>query len=231
VTPSRPRAVAFDVNETMFSLEPVGTALTELGLPPGSLQVWFARVLRDGFALAATGAYRPFRELGATTLAGLLREADIEPDGDAIRGVLGRFRQLPPYPDVEPALARLRDEDVTVVTLTNGHADTVQAMLEHAGLEGYVEATLSVDDVGIWKPRPEPYHHAAEHCGVPPEELALVAAHSWDVHGAARAGLTSGYVDRLEGVFIEGFDPPHVSGSTLVEVVDGLLDLAGQVGA
>jgi 2-haloacid dehalogenase len=222
---SRPAVVAFDVNETLFSLDPVREEFAAAGLGAEAVPLWFARLLRDGFALAATGGFRAFRDLAADGLELLLREQGRGPDPDLAVGVLARFRELPPQPDAEPAFRRLRAGGVRIVTLTNGHADTVQAMLANAGLEGYVEASLSVDDAGVWKPRPEPYRHAAERCGVAPSALALVAVHSWDVHGANGAGLVTGYAPRLEGAFLGGFTPPDVIGATLDEVAAGLLAL------
>lgn len=223
--PVRPEVVAFDVNETLFSLDRVAEAFGAAGLGPETLRIWFARILRDGIALAATGDYRPFRDLGATHLEGLLRESGLPPHPELVLDVFGRFRALRAYPDVEPAFTRLRDAGVRIVTLTNGHADTVTAMLGNAGLADFVEACLSVDDPGYWKPRPEPYRYAAQRCGVEPSALALVAVHSWDVHGAKRAGLVTGYSTRLEGAFVDGFAAPDVVGASLVEVVDGLIAL------
>jgi hypothetical protein len=60
-------AVAFDVNETLFSLDRLGPAFTDVGLDPGLVPLWFARLLRDGFALTAIGGYRPFADLAAET--------------------------------------------------------------------------------------------------------------------------------------------------------------------
>jgi 2-haloacid dehalogenase len=62
-------------------------------------------------------------------------------------------------------------------------------------------------------------------CGVPPERMAPVAAHSWDNHGAHRAGLPTGWVSRLEGSWNELFDPPDVTGPDLVAVDGKLLAL------
>lgn len=225
VTPARPSVVVFDVNETLFSLGLVRDTFTEAGLGAEAVPLWFARVLRDGIALAATGDYRAFRDLAAGALEALLREQGRGEDPELVLRVLARFRHLRPHPDVQPAFARLHAEGVRIVTLTNGHADTVGAMLGGAGLDGYVEACLSVDEPGLWKPRPEPYHYAAARCAVEPAAVALVAVHSWDIHGANRAGLVTGYCPRLEGAFVEGFVPPDVTGDTLVEVVDALLAL------
>lgn len=48
-------AVVFDVNETLFSLRRMGPAFAVAGLDPGLVPLWFARLLRDGFALTAMG--------------------------------------------------------------------------------------------------------------------------------------------------------------------------------
>lgn len=40
------------------------------------------------------------------------------------------------------------------------------------------------------------YITASYHLGVPPERVAMVAAHKWDVEGAALAGLKTIYVPR-----------------------------------
>src|SRR4051794_3554457 len=72
--PDRPSVVAFDVIGTLFPHDPLREPLVGLGLPPQALEIWFARTLRDGFSLAASGAYRPFTEVATGTLEGLLAE-------------------------------------------------------------------------------------------------------------------------------------------------------------
>jgi thiol-disulfide isomerase/thioredoxin len=44
---------------------------------------------------------------------------------------------------------------------------------------------VSVDEVRVWKPAPQPYRYAAHLLGVDPARLALVAAHPWDCAGDA----------------------------------------------
>lgn len=205
------RAVAFDVNETLFSLEPVAAHL-----PVGALPLVFARVLRDGFAVALSG--------GAPSMGALFRAHAERAGGDGA-AALAAFAALPPHPDVRPALERLRDAGLPVATLTNGAVSLSAANLDRAGLGDLVSLRLAAEDAGRWKPAPEPYHYAAAQLGVEPGNLALVAVHSWDVHGAVRAGLVAGYCTRLEGGLIPGFAEPHVTGADLVEVVDGLLAL------
>ncbi len=55
----RPDVVAFDVLETLFSLEPMRAKLIGLGLPAEALELWFARLLRNAFALDASGTFKP----------------------------------------------------------------------------------------------------------------------------------------------------------------------------
>ena len=63
--------VAFDVIETLASLEPLRARLTETGQPPGLLKAWYTRTLRDGMALSATGDYAAFTDVAAAALRGL----------------------------------------------------------------------------------------------------------------------------------------------------------------
>jgi len=111
------------------------------------------------------------------------------------------------------------------VTLTNGGAKVTEALLERAGIAEHIERIIAVEEVHAWKPSAAPYLHAAHLCGVPPDRLALVAAHSWDIHGARRAGLVTGWVSRLEHSFPPTFAPADVTGDDLVQVVDRLLAL------
>lgn len=215
----RPRVVAFDVNETVFSLEAIGAALDAVDAPHGTLQRWFGQVLSDGFALTCAGDFVEFRTLARGTLARMLD------DEDAAAQVLEAFATLEAHPDVRPALERLADAGVRVVTLTNGHAETTRQLLDRAELSQLVTACHDVGEVGRWKPAALPYQHCARRNGVTVERLALVAVHSWDVHGARRAGLVTGYASRHEGGPVGSFEPAHVVADDLPGVVEGLLAL------
>ncbi|HSK91188.1 MAG TPA: haloacid dehalogenase type II [Euzebyales bacterium] len=217
----RPLVVAFDVNETLFSLDAIRDRLAEVGAGGDAVERWFAQVLTRGFALTAAGSFVPFRDLAQVTMAGLLG------DDTAAEHVMAAFADLEPHPDVRPALERLADADVPAVTLTNGHAETTRALLERAGVAHLVSRCFDVGEVRCWKPAPLPYRHCAQRCDVVPERLGMVAVHSWDLHGAHRAGLVTGFVTRLEGAPVPPFAPPDVSGGDLVEVVERLLDLPG----
>jgi 2-haloacid dehalogenase len=214
--------MAFDVIETMFPLEPVRRRFVDAGQPGHLLELWFTRLLRDVCALAAAGGYRPFAKLAGNVLASVTGHT--LPD-DTVRGIVAGIAELDPHPDVEPAMRRAHDAGLEVITLTNGSAQTTTALLRRAGVDHLVQRVLSVDDIHTYKPAPAIYHHAAHTCQVPPDQVALVAAHSWDTHGANQAGLVTGWVSRLEHRFPPAFTPPDVTGPDLVTVVDGLLAL------
>jgi 2-haloacid dehalogenase len=139
--------VVFDVNETLFSMRPLGQVFGEVGLDPAAVPLWFARLLRDGFALAAMGSFRPFAKLATDALYGL----DPRLQQRQVTRVLDGLRQLEPHPDVEPGLRLLREAGLPAATLTNSSADVVVELLERAGLAGYLQANLSVEQVGRWK--------------------------------------------------------------------------------
>jgi 2-haloacid dehalogenase len=81
-----------------------------------------------------------------------------------------------------------------VVTLTKSVAAVVEDQLRNAGLRDLVDAVHSADEVGRLKPAPEPYLPAIT--GRPPAEAILIAAHDWDIAGAASAGLRTAFISR-----------------------------------
>jgi 2-haloacid dehalogenase len=220
VTRTRPRVVAFDVNETLLDLAPVRAGLVEHGEPGDLLTAVFARTLGTGFAATLAGTWCRFRDAFEASLAQL---TGLSPAQRA--DVADRFLELVPHPDVEPALRRLTAAGVRVVTLTHGSPGVAEAGLTRGGVSALVERTLSTETIRAWKPSREAYLWAAGVCDVAPAQLALVAVHSWDVHGAQQAGLTGGWAARAERVFAPVFGEPHVSGESLPDVVERLLDL------
>ncbi|SRR6266404_5846006 len=220
---NRPKVVAFDVVETLFALEPIRARFRSLGLPDGALEVWFAQLLRNAFALDATDVYKPFGEVARGTLEVLLAEYKSPATVPALDRTLLSFQELPAHDDVAPAFQRLLAGAVRIVTLSNGSAETTRQLLQCARLDRFVERVISIDEVRRWKPAREVYLHAAKVAGVAPDELALVAAHAWDIHGANQAGLLTGWVSRLEKRFHPAMNPPDVTGSTLDEVIERLL--------
>lgn len=221
----RPRLVLFDAVETLFSLEAVRERLVEVGAPPDALESWLARLLRDAMGLTAAGGYAPFREIAVGALAPELWRRDIAVTPPTVEHVLGGFEQLEVHHDVVPALDALAEHPIPASVLTNGTAETTEATLRRAGIRDRFEHVVTVHEVERWKPHPEPYRHAIERAGVPAESAAMVAVHGWDIAGARRAGLVTGWCNRLEGHLSESLGPADVVGEDLGAVVRGMLAL------
>ena len=218
----RPAVVAFDVIETLMSLEPLRARLTDIGQPPGLLEAWYTRTLRDGMALSATGDYVPFTEVAEAALRGLTHYTVSD---EQVAAVMAGFGELPAFPDALPAITSLSEAGLRVACLTNGSAYLGSSFVNRSGLGALVDRVISVGEVYRWKPAGMVYRYATEDMGTTPDRMALVAAHDWDCHGAKRAGLTTGWVSRKSGGFGAPFAPPDVVGEDLTEVAAKLLAL------
>jgi 2-haloacid dehalogenase len=218
----RPAVVAFDVIETLMSLEPLRARLTEADQPPHLLEAWYTRTLRDGIALSATGVYVPFSEVAEAALRAI---TGFSIGDEQVARIMAGFGELPAFPDALPAVTRLADAGIRVACLTNGSAYQTSSFVNRSGLGQLVDRVVCGGDVFRWKPAAVVYLYAAEVLDVPPERLALVAAHDWDCHGAKRAGLVTGWVSRKSGGFGAPFAPPDVTGEDLTEVAARLLAL------
>jgi len=218
----RPAVVAFDVIETLMSLEPLRARLADTGQPPGLLEAWYTRTLRDGMALSATGDYVSFSEVAEAALRGLTHYTVSD---EQVASVMAGFSELPAFPDALPAVTRLAEAGLRVACLTNGSASLTSSFINRVGLGSLVDRVISVEEVYRWKPAGVVYLYAASVMDVPTERLAMVAAHDWDCHGAKRAGLTTGWVSRKSGGFGAPFAAPDVVGEDLTEVAAKLLAL------
>ncbi|OMQ16469.1 haloacid dehalogenase, type II [Modestobacter sp. VKM Ac-2676] len=219
-----PSVIVFDVNETLSDMSPMAQRFSDVGAPAHLAKLWFASLLRDGFALTAVGASRPFAELGTGALRTVLWGVDLDRDlDDAVEHVMGGFGELPVHPEVPDGIHALRGSGRRLVTLTNGSTQVSDRLLTGAGLRDQFEALLSVDDAGIWKPARGAYEYAAQACGTDPADMLLVAVHPWDIDGAARAGLRTAWLDRTGTPYPDSFTPPSLRAT-------GLTDLAAQLG-
>jgi 2-haloacid dehalogenase len=219
--PVRPLAAAVDVVETMLSLDEVRARVAALTDEPGLTERWFARLLRDAFALTCAATYRPFADVAAATLAQLAPELP----SAVVDKLVDAFADLRAHPDAAPALTELREAGVRVVALTNSGAASAQQALRRNGLEGSLERIISIDEVERWKPDPAPYWYTARVLDVPINRLAMMSVHAWDTHGAAAAGCVTGWCSRLEGRTSSIWRHADVVGADLVEVAHGLLAL------
>lgn len=222
--PARPKVIAFDIIETVFSLESMRERLGWLGLPPSALEAWFAAGLRDAFALAVTDRFAPFRSVLEGALADIVARHNAVLDQERAAQVLDGMKELQPRPDAAETFRQLSDAGFGLVALSNGASSSTEALLKGGGLDGFIEEVFSVEDVKLSKPRQEVYLHVAQTLNVEPEELALVAAHAWDTHGAKAAGLVTAFVARGQP-YPAMMLPPDIEGQELIDVAHAFVNL------
>ena len=51
----RPTLLVFDVNETLSDMAPLADRFVDVGTPEHLAKLWFAELLRDGFAVTVAG--------------------------------------------------------------------------------------------------------------------------------------------------------------------------------
>ncbi|MGV8873737.1 MAG: haloacid dehalogenase type II [Rhodococcus sp. (in: high G+C Gram-positive bacteria)] len=215
----RPRVIIFDVNETLSDMSPMAQRFTDVGAPAELASLWFASVLRDGFALTAAGAATPFSDVASGLLAVVLPPETLNREiDDAVEHIMGGFMSLDVHPDVADGIRALAALDIRLITLSNGGVGVAEALLERAGVRNSVELLLSVDEAGTWKPAAQSYRYALDRCGVEPHEAMLVAVHPWDIDGAHRAGLSTAWINRTGGTYPQHFTAPDLEATSLLHL-------------
>lgn len=193
-----PEVLFFDVNESLSDMAPVMARCTDLGVPAWVGRLWFTSVLRDGFALAATGAAPAFADIARGNLAPLLLAHGRDPasvDAD-VAHVLSAFPELDVHPDVPDGVRALHAAGVRLFTLVVGSPVMTLPMFERAGIHRLFEGFLGPEEVGAWKPTPRSYLRACELVGVDPDRAMLLATHPWDINGAQQVGITGVWIRR-----------------------------------
>ena len=225
-------AVIFDIIGTCFSLDKPRQRLVELGAPPHALELWFAQTLRDAFALSHAGSYRPLKEVLEAELPRTLNVLGIEADAQerrtrsrpaSLTHIVNAFSELEPQPEALEAFRLLTTAGWKLVALTNGSEDSTHKLLERANALEYFASIFSCDAIGKTKPHPNVYALAKQDAE---GDIWMVAAHAWDIAGAACAGLRTAFITKEEKDYLGVYPQPEVVASDLVEAADQIVKAA-----
>lgn len=214
------KSVVFDVIGTLFSLDRLRAELRELHAPDGALELWFGQSLRDFFAVSHAGGYVPLEQVLEAALPRALATLDVDVDAGRAGQVVAAMAELELAPGGREATAALRDAGCALVALSNGSLEATTGLLRRAGLLDAFAAVRSCDEIAVSKPAPAAYALARERAD---GELWMVAAHAWDIAGAARAGLRTAWVSAVEGEYLAAYPPPDVVAGDLAEAAAALL--------
>ncbi len=221
------RTIVFDVNETLLDMGPLDTFFHNLFGKASVRGQWFNTLLQWSLVTTLTGPWRDFSQLSADSLTDIAAAHGMPLSDDDYSALGDHVQTLPAHSDVLPSLKRLRDAGFTVAALTNSVETTVRAQFEYNGLTEYFDHILSVDAVQRYKPDAAPYHMAARQLGVERGDMRLVAAHSWDVTGAMRAGCAAAFVARNNSALHPAGEQPDIVAETLAGVVDQIISRDG----
>ncbi|GAB2971250.1 haloacid dehalogenase type II [Amycolatopsis acidiphila] len=103
------------------------------------------------------------------------------------------WHRLPAWDDSVAGLRRLREHHV-LAALSNGGFALMTNLVKAADLP--FDCILSAELAHAYKPDARVYRTAAGLLDVRPDEVLMVAAHGWDLEGAAAAGLRTAFVER-----------------------------------
>ena len=218
--------LVFDVNETLLDLRALAAPFENVFGDGAIFSQWFAQVIQSALLTVVTGPYQDFVQVGRSALDMLAERRGLVLDDEQRNLILGTMRTLPPHPDVIPALEILKDAGFRMAALTNSPPQLAEAQLTHAELTPFMERIMSVDAVQSLKPAARVYEYAAEQLGIKPAKIRLIAAHSWDVAGAMRAGCAAGFVARPGMVLEPLFPAPDIIAADMISMAEKIISTA-----
>ena len=132
--------------------------------------------------------------------------------------LLDAYRHLPAYPDAKPILAALRARGLHTAILSNGEPGMLADAVSAAGLAPLLDAVISIEDAGIFKPDPRVYALACDRLGLPASAMAFVSSNAWDAQAAAAAGFEVFWCNRAGFPHEYGLDQTATTIQSLAEL-------------
>lgn len=111
-------------------------------------------------------------------------------------GLLDAYRNLEPYPEVPAMLARLKELGIGTGILSNGEPGMLADATAAAGIAPLLDAVLSAESVGIFKPDRRVYGLGTARFEGPANNIAFVSANAWDAFGARSFGYRVYWLQR-----------------------------------
>ncbi len=184
------RACVFDAYGTLFDFASAAAGCRDvLGDRTGPLTtLWRDKQLQYTWLRAVQGRHADFWQVTGDALDYALDTLGIAEAGLRER-LMGLYRRLGTFPEVPETLRRLKERGFTTAILSNGTPDMLASAVDHAGIGPLLDAVLSVEEAGVYKPDPRVYRLAVERLGVPAGAIAFQSSNSWDAHAASAFGM------------------------------------------
>lgn len=193
------RAVVFDAYGTLLDVHSA-TLRHAARLGAGALAFsadWRAKQLEYSWVRSLTGPSH-HQDFWACTRDALAWTADRHgvTDPGLLTSLLAAYRILDAFPEVPATLAALRARGLHTAVLSNGSPMMLADATAGAGIATLLDALLSVEAVGVFKPDRRVYALAEQRLGLEPREMAFVSANAWDTQAAHAAGFRAFRVNR-----------------------------------
>jgi 2-haloacid dehalogenase len=204
-----PRAFVFDAYGTLFDVHSVQARCDAFWPGKGAQlsQLWRAKQLEYTWQRSLMQRYAPFSQVTEEALRYACESMKLNAGTRECQALMDEYRKLALYPDVVPALKKLKPAKCAI--LTNGSPDMIDPLVAQSGLS--FDAVLSVHALSIYKPAPAVYELAVQRLNTAKEQVAFVSSNGWDALGAKSFGFTVYWINRA-GAPVDrlGFQPDFI---------------------
>ncbi|OIR08917.1 haloacetate dehalogenase H-2 [mine drainage metagenome] len=214
--------LAFDVYGTLIDTQGVISALERL---VGNRAAEFSRVWREkqleySFRRGLMQNYANFAVCTSNALDYTCACFKLALSVDEKDDLIGLYRLLPAFADVEAGLAQARQAGFRMFAFSNGSAEAVELLLNTAGIGDYFLGIVSVDEIKSYKPNPGVYSHFLRRAGAVGAEAWLISSNPFDVIGAISSGMRAAWLKRSpEAIFDPWGIEPTLTANSLVSLV------------
>lgn len=223
--PSGITTLAFDAYGTLFDVFSVTALCEELFPGQGTplTQLWRAKQLQYSTLRSLMGRHATFWQVTEDGLVYASRSLGLDLTVAKRQQLMDAYLTLTAYPDVRPGLQALKQAGLRVAILSNGEPKMLQAAAESAGIDQILDDIISVEDIGVFKPKPEVYGLIQKHLPGEKSEIGFVSSNSWDVAGSGSAGLTTFWIQR------RATEPQEELGFPATHIIHAVTDLPALV--
>ncbi len=93
-------------------------------------------------------------------------------------------------------LGALKAQGLATAILSNGSPDMLAGAVNNARLGDVLDAVLSVETVGVFKPNPAVYAMVGDYFGCARREVLFVSSNCWDACAASGFGFRAAWANR-----------------------------------
>ncbi len=157
---------------------------------------WRTKQLQYSWLRAVAQAHTDFWEVTENALDWALEVSDQAGDPRLRQHLLDLYWHLAAYPEVPQMLRDLKQAGMRTAILSNGSPAMLQGAVQSAGLGDLLDAVLSVETVGVFKPDARVYDLVEERFAVTRRDVLFVSSNGWDAGCAAGYGFATAWVNR-----------------------------------